>query len=107
MRVKHLHLTLTKKFMKTLQKTRNIIDSKGGEPFAVHQHIITKNYWEYYLEETDSYGLSFGYVMGNENEWGMVDMEEIKPYIISRASGAELNDIMPPFAYYWEDENDE
>jgi len=45
--------------------------------------------------------------MGNENEWGMVDMEEIKPYIISRASGAELNDIMPPFAYYWEDENDE
>ena len=91
-------------------KTRSIINSNNedsSEPFAVAQHIILSNRWEYYLEEEDSYGLAFGYVMGFTKEWGMVDMEEIKPYIISRASGAELNDIMPPFAYYWEDENDE
>ena len=87
-----------------VMKARNIIDSKGGEPFTVHQHIILKNFWEYYLGETDKDGVAFGYVMGIENEWGSVYLPEIEPYIISRTSGAGLDDIMPPFAYYWEDE---
>ena len=85
-------------------KARNIIDSKGGEPFAVHQHIILKNFWEYYLGKTDKDGVAFGYVMGFENEWGSVYLPEIEPYIVSRVSGVELNDIMPPYAHYWEDE---
>ena len=42
--------------------------------------------------------------MGIENEWGMVDMAEIKPHIVSIARGKELNYIMAPFNYYWEDE---
>ena len=87
-------------------KTRSIINTNNEdttEPFAVYQHIITRNFWEYYLEEADSYGLSFGYVMGNENEWGMVDMDEIKPYIISTAKGTALDEIMPPQGYHWEE----
>ena len=84
--------------------TRNIISNEGGKPFAVAQHVILRNHWEYYLEKADSYGLSFGYVMGFANEWGNVDMTEIKPYIISIARGKELNDIMPPEGYRWEDE---
>ena len=89
-------------------KPRNIIPNEGGEPFTVHQHIILKNFWEYYLGETDKDGVAFGYVMGMENEWGSVYMPEIKPYIVSvaRQDGTTdtLNDIMPPEGYYWENE---
>ena len=86
-------------------KARNIIDSKGGESFAVHQHIILKNFWEYYLGKTDKDGVAFGYVMGFENEWGSVSLEELKPYVISTAKGADLDEIMPSQGYHWEDES--
>ena len=88
-------------------QTRNIINANNedsNEPFAVAQHIILKNFWEYYLEPADENGIAFGYVMGFENEWGSVDLNEIKPYIASKTSGATLNEIMPPEGYYWEDE---
>ena len=88
-------------------KPRNIISNQGGEPFAVHQHIILKNFWEYYLGETDENGIAFGFVMGFASEWGSVDVDEISPHILSRASGSMLNDIMPPEGYYWEDEEGE
>ena len=90
-------------------KTRNIIPNEGGKPFAVSLHIILKNFWEYYLEEPDENGIAFGYVMGFENEWGSVSMDEIKPYVLSiaRQDGTTetLDDIMPPEGYYWEDES--
>ena len=41
--------------------------------------------------------------MGNDNEWGMVDMEEIKPYIIGEARENDLWHIMPPEGYRWQD----
>ena len=85
-------------------KTRNIIPNEGGEPFAVRQHIILKNFWEYYLGETDKDGVAFGFVMGFENEWGSVDLNEIKPYVISATAGSGLKEIMPPAGYRWEDE---
>ena len=91
-------------------KTRNIINSDNGlkiVPFAVAQHIILRNGWEYYLEEEDSYGQAFGYVMGFVNEWGMVDMAELKPYIASKATGTALDEIMPPEGYYWGDEKEQ
>ena len=91
-------------------KTRNIINSDNGlkiVPFAVAQHIILRNGWEYYLEEEDSYGQAFGYLMGFVNEWGMVDMAELKPYIASKATGTALDEIMPPEGYYWEDEKEQ
>ena len=90
-----------------VMKARNIINANNEdspEPFAVYQHITLRNGWEYYLEEEDSYGLSFGYVMGFANEWGMVDMAELKPHIASIARGKELQYVMSPFGYYWEDE---
>ena len=90
-------------------KTRSIINSNNedtSEPFAVALHVILFNLWEYYLEEPDENGVAFGYVMGVENEWGSVSMEEIKPHITSIVRGDELNYIMPPFGYYWEDEEE-
>ena len=84
---------------------RNIIANDGeGEPFSVAQHIILQNFWEYYLSEPDENGIAFGFVMGLENEWGSVDMNEIKPYIISQVKGTALDEVMPPEGYYWEDE---
>ena len=85
-------------------RTKNIIPNEGGKPFAISQHIILKNFWEYYLEAADENGIAFGYVMGDFNEWGSVDLNEIKPYMISRVVGAELDTIMPPEGYHWEDE---
>ena len=93
-------------------ETRNIINNDNedtSEPFAVAQHIILRNFWEYYLEATDEDGIAFGYVMGFENEWGSVSMDEIKPHIISiaRNDGTttdSLADVMPPQGYRWEDE---
>jgi hypothetical protein len=91
-------------------KTRNIINANNedtSEPFAVSQHIILRNMWEYYLEEPDKDGIAFGFVMGFENEWGSVDLKELKPYIISKASGSELNEVMAPAGYVWEDEDED
>ena len=88
-------------------KARNIINSNNedtNEPFAVAQHIILRNGWEYYLEETDNDGVAFGFVMGLENEWGSVYLPEIEPYISSVARCVMLDDIMAPFGYHWEDE---
>ena len=87
---------------------RNIkhADDKG-ETFAVYQHIILRNMWEYYLGEPDENGIAFGYVMGFENEWGDVSMEEIKPYIIGEARANDLWHIMPPEGYRWEKEENE
>ena len=84
---------------------RNIKHTESNEPFAVYQHIILRNFWEYYLEATDKDGIAFGYVMGFENEWGSVSMEELKPYVISTAKGEALGEIMPPQGYHWEDES--
>jgi len=86
-------------------KARNIKHSDGkGESFAVSRHIILKNFWEYYVEEPDENGITFGFVMGFANEWGSIDYNEIKPYIISESKGTALHDVMPPADYYWEDE---
>jgi hypothetical protein len=86
---------------------RNIIEVEDGKMvhssrFEVDLHIITKNFWEYYLEEPDSNGIAFGYVMGDFNEWGSVDVNELMPYIISTTY--DLDEVMPPAGYHWEDE---
>tara|TARA_Y100000004_G_scaffold188589_2_gene242948 strand:+ start:206 stop:490 length:285 start_codon:yes stop_codon:yes gene_type:complete len=87
-------------------KARNIIDPnvEGSQTFAVTQHIILRNGWEYYLEEADNDGVAFGFVMGLENEWGSVYLPEIEPYIVSIAKGSMLDEIMSPYGYCWEDE---
>ena len=89
----------------TATQGRNIIHPDGQDkPFTVYQHIILRNGWEYYLEEADKDGVAFGYVMGFANEWGSVYLPEIKPYIVSIARGKELDYIMPPVGFLWEDE---
>ena len=86
---------------------RNIIQVENDKMvhssrFEIYQHIITQNFWEYYLEEADENGIAFGFVMGDFPEGGSVDVNELKPYIISTTR--DLNEVMPPVGYHWEDE---
>ena len=77
---------------------------RPGQMFAeleVTRHIMTKNMWEYYLEEPDENGIAFGVVMGFDTELGYVDMEEIAPYIIS--STDNMDELMPASGWNWVD----
>jgi hypothetical protein len=43
-----------------------------------------------------------GYVMNNRtsyDEFGDIDMDDIKPYMTTFAMGTNLNDIMPPIGF--------
>lgn len=77
--------------------------NSNDEPLEVIEHIILKNFWEYYVinnsENTDDIKLC--YVLGFENEMGDVYIPEIKPYIISKTK--QLNDVMPAPNYEWID----
>ena len=83
-----------------MRKMKNV---EFGNVLEVSQHIITKNFWEYYLteEETNDDDVKFGYVMGFENELGYVYLPEIKPYILN--STKNLNEVMPADGYEWID----
>ena len=75
---------------------------RPGQMFAeleVIRHIMTKNMWEYYLEEPDENGIAFGVVMGFDTELGYVDMAEIAPYIIS--STDNMDELMPASGWNW------
>ena len=75
---------------------------RPGQMFAeleVTRHIMTKNMWEYYLEEPHENGIAFGVVMGFDTELGYVDMEEIAPYIIS--STDNMDELMPASGWNW------
>ena len=75
----------------------------SGLKMQVVLHYITKNFWEYYLEEPDKQGNTFGFVMGLENELGYVNINEIEPYVSMVTRGEALNGIMPAEGFEWED----
>lgn len=78
---------------------------KGTQEFNVKELIITKNLWEYFiLEEEDRpedlpENIQMALVMGFETEIGDVDLEEIKPYVISKTTN--LLEVMPPTGWAW------
>jgi len=69
----------------------------------VHEHIITVNMWEFYLEEPDEFGVSFGYVMGDENELGYIPIEQLEGFIVSRTKVDATTELMPAAGYEWEE----
>lgn len=78
-------------------KMRNI---ETGSEIEVAEHVMTRNFWEFYLEKPEESGIAFGLVMGAETELGYTDMNEIKPYVISR-SAPEDCEIMPAPGWEW------
>ena len=78
-----------------------LMKNDNGE-FEVHEHIITKNMWEFYmLGEPNEDNVAFALVCGEEDELGFVSLDEIGPFIISRTK--EMNGIMPAPGYSWID----
>ena len=74
-----------------------------GTTVDVIEHIILRNYWEYYiLEEADENGIAFALVMGDYTEMGNVSMDEIEPYIVSRTT--DLVELMPAIKWSWCDD---
>jgi hypothetical protein len=86
----------------TMRKLTN-----GSTTLNITEHIILKNFWEYYVTDDDTgcEGIFQALVMGDELELGDVSEDEIKPYIITRTK--DLN-IMPAQGWRWvEDGNAE
>jgi hypothetical protein len=76
--------------------------SKNGTELNIVEHIMLKNFWEYYVTD-DSYNddIKSCFVMGLENEIGDVSMSEIQPYIITRTKN--LSEVMPASGWRWKD----
>lgn len=90
--------------MNNKEAMRTMVNSKTKEKLKIKEHIILKNFWEYYVIEDSSVpkmkDIEFCLVMGLEQELGDVYIPEIEPYIISRTK--KLQDIMPAQGYRWD-----
>lgn len=72
----------------------------GETTLDVHEHILLRNFWEYYiLEPADKDGIAFALVLGDFDEMGDVSLDEVKPHIISRTKN--LDEILPATGYTW------
>lgn len=79
---------------------RTMVHDDSKSEFKVYFWIMLKNGWEYYIDKPNKDGIAFGYVMGFENEWGSVDVNEIQPYVWSLAMG-EDEIPQPAPSYHW------
>ncbi len=72
----------------------------------VVEHIMTKNFWEFYIvedpENVKPEGYATAVVVGDYTEMGDVYLPEIEPFIISRTT--DLNEIMAAPNWSWEKE---
>lgn len=83
-----------------------MICESTGSVLNVDRHYMTKNFWEYYLEKPEENGQAFGLVMGHETELGYVDIEEIKPYVMSSVN-PEHDEILPAEGWRWQEKENE
>ena len=76
---------------------------KNGMKINVVEHIIVKNFWEYYVtdEDTGENDIKFCLVMGHETELGDVWMPELQPFIITKTK--HLKEVMPASGWNWVD----
>lgn len=72
-----------------------------GITLNITEHIILKNWWEYYITDRKDLpeGIREALVLGFEDEIGDVSLEEIRPYIQSRTS--DLTEVMPAPGWRW------
>jgi len=87
---------------------RKMVNTKTKEELMVKNHIILKNFWEYYftdaeIEDNNEGDIQEALVMGIETEIRLVSMEEIKPYIDTAMSPSKDKAIMPAPGWEWVD----
>lgn len=82
---------------------RAMRNPETGTIVNVHSHIITRNFWEYYVldPKPNSRGIVFALVHGMETELGDVLLSEIKPHILSEGKDAVLQEIAPAPGWEW------
>ena len=73
-------------------------DTTTGTVINVVQHVILRNFWEYYITEKGDQ--PFALVVGDFTEMGYIDREEIRPYIMSVCNSG-LSDIMSAPGWEW------
>lgn len=81
---------------------RKMINPKSGQELVISEHIILRNFWEYYVisdEGTSEDMLCL--VMGDYQEMGWVSMAEIKPYIFSKTKVTKKTELMPADGWQW------
>lgn len=78
---------------------------KDGTKINVVEHIMTKNFWEYYItdEDTGSADRKFALVMGDYVELGDVSLSEIQSFIIARTK--DMSEVFPAKGWKWEKED--
>ena len=75
--------------------------------YEVTHHYMTKNFWEYYVINDPEYDkesdgdIKFCLVLGIEQEFGGVSLNEIKPYLINALELNDKTDLMPPPGFEW------
>ena len=81
------------------------IMQKGSVSLKVVKHIITKNFWEFYIIDDGNYkpdsDIQFAFVMGAECEFGDIDLAEIRPYISSETTN--LKNVLCAKGYQWKE----
>jgi len=73
--------------------------TSSGDVVNVIGWFILKNGWEYYIieDQQNKDNIVMAYVLGDYNELGFVDLEEVAPYIMSMAKGKnDLYEIDSP-----------
>jgi hypothetical protein len=80
-----------------MRKMRN----KDGHTINVIEHIILRNFWEYYVTDQNyGEGLQFCLVLGDYDELGDVYLPELSPYIVSRTK--KLTPVIAAPGWEWE-----
>ena len=82
--------------------------NESGTVLKVEEHIITSNFWEFYIVADEEGGepnpdVKFALVMGDNTELGDVYLPEIEPYIITRTSDLATG-VAPAAGYRWQDD---
>jgi len=73
---------------------------KENQEIQVIEHVIVRNYWEYYvMDEWTEDNVAYCLVDGDFQEIGLVSLDEIKPYIISKTR--DLKNLMPAPGWKW------
>ena len=80
--------------------------TNGTTTLNVVEHIILRNFWEYYVtdgEDKDA-DIKLCLVLGAETEIGDVSLKEIKPYIMMRTTNlSKETEIFPAEGWRWTD----
>ena len=93
--------------------------SDKNQTVTVKRYIILKNFWEYYIirhedsgfettlpehpTRNDNSPIQFAYVMGDFDEFGSVNLDEMKPYIVGDTVNLRRDEIAPPTGWEWVD----